>query len=375
MYIVLIVFLSLLIFSCIVSILFRKKVDFYIVGFDSGFKFSEINLLWKLARETSVEDPNSLYWSTPALTQSITKIIEKSQKDGTEYSKEVQGFLSRLFAYRTQLDIEVANKRGILSTKDLTPQKITFILGNKGVFFSRIVGVGKQLIITLPVQKNVTLYDTSMFINKRVTVYLWRKKDANYVFDTTILGNGVFLGKPVLYLAHADTLFRAQKRKSVRSECQIYGQLFIVQDEGDSANRDIDVNLGYRCLIEDISESGALIRIGGKCAKNSNIKLQFQIDYRLVVMNGYVCNVEYNEKLGQSRLHFVCKQIEEPMKNIVLSYVYKTLPKNEKAVFDAMVQSEMATKSDDALQEAVNQIEGGVAPVPFENEEEEEEAE
>ena len=66
------------------------------------------------------------------------------------------------------------------------------------------------------------------------------------------------------------------------------------------------------------------------------LKIQFQIDNRLVVMFGIVRTVEYNEELGQSRLHFECIHIEEAMKNIVLSYVYNILPESEREIYDAI---------------------------------------
>ena len=53
-------------------------------------------------------------------------------------------------------------------------------------------------------------------------------------------------------------------------------------------------------------------------------------------MFGIVRTVEYNEELGQSRLHFECIHIEEAMKNIVLSYVYNILPENEREIYDAI---------------------------------------
>ena len=57
----------------------------------------------------------------------------------------------------------------------------------------------------------------------------------------------------------------------------------------------IETHNGFRCLIEDISEAGALIRIGGKGVQNVKIKLQFNIQNKLILMVGVVRTVEYNE--------------------------------------------------------------------------------
>lgn len=183
------------------------------------------------------------------------------------------------------------------------------------------------------------------WVGKVINVYFWRKGDAQYVFDTAVMQTGIYLGKSTLYIKHSYNLTRTQKRRSVRAKCEIYANLFFVK-KSDNNEQIIESKNGFRCLLEDISESGALIKIGGKGRENIKIKLQFSIQNKLIIMNGIVRKVEYNIEKNQSLLHFECTQIEQSMKNEILAYVYNMLPENEKEVLEALKQSEDDSKND-----------------------------
>ena len=119
----------------------------------------------------------------------------------------------------------------------------------------------------------------------------------------------------------------------------------------------VETKPGYKCIIEDISEKGALIRIGGKGVPNIQIRLQFQLQNKLVVMFGVIRTVEYNEELKQSRLHFECIHLDDIMRNHVLSYVYNILPQSEKEIFDALSYTDEDEKADAESKEDENQNE------------------
>ena len=96
---------------------------------------------------------------------------------------------------------------------------------------------------------------------------------------------------------------------------------------------------------EDISEDGALIKIGGKGVSNLRIKLQFTIGESFIVMSGLVRGVEFDEEKNQSKLHFECTHIETPMKNAILSYVYNVIPDEEREIIQAMDLAEKDEKN------------------------------
>ena len=263
-----------------------------------------------------------------------------------ENDPKIQKFVEKLYNYRTKVELDPKNSHSMKSTKSLkSGQKIRIVLKGFGVFSSKVVNAGRDLVISLPLQKNVILLSATEWVGKSVSVYLQRAGDAGYVFDTIVKDAGAFNGASVLQLEHTENLIRSQKRKSVRCACNIIGQLYIVNSETMSQTA-IETSSGLKCLIEDLSEDGALIRIGGKGQKNIKIKIQFQLGEEYIVMFGVVRAVEYNQNSNQSRLHFECVTLPQKMKNEILTYVYNVIPQEEKDAFEAMSQAESDASSE-----------------------------
>ncbi len=342
---------------------FKPRINFFITGLDSGFSFSEISLLWNAAELCNLEQPTSLFFSMASLTKCMTQISNMTSADN---SQKNQVLMSKLFNYRTKIQNEADDKKGMTTTHSLDKgQTLRIIWPGKGVFTSEIVGNGNQLVINVPRQKNLIPYSAEDWVGKVISIYLWRKGDARYVFDTTVTQAGLFLGKSALFIKHSANLTRTQKRKAVRLKCQIYGMLYIIKKDTVEVNA-IETQNGYRCLIEDISECGALIRIGGKGAQNVRIKLQFNIQNKLILMVGIVRTVEFNEEQNQSLLHFECTHIETSMRNEVLKFVYNMLPQSEKEVLEALEQTETDEKDalDTATPDATGDATADAKPVP-----------
>jgi c-di-GMP-binding flagellar brake protein YcgR len=331
------------------SQIYRDKVKFFLTGLDSKFSFSEIRLLWKTAKVCNLEQPQLLYWSLPSLTKCLSEIKSNADKNNKVYSSDTQRLLSKLYAYRTSIEKEADKKKGIESTRALGgEQQLRIVLPGKGVFSSRIVNNGRELTISMPVQKGKIPVEGKDWLGKVINVYLWRKSDARYVFDTIVQGEGLFLGKPSLYLRQTDKLLRTQKRSSIRAKCRIYASLFIIKEKVIDYTI-VETKAGYRCLIEDISEAGAMVRIGGQGVPNIQIKLQFVLEEKLIIMFGIVRTIEYNKTINQSRLHFECIHIEPHMKNEILSFVYNIMPQEEKEIYDAIsLTNEDQSESGDA---------------------------
>lgn len=356
------ILISIIIF-CLVLLLFgalytafKTRFTFFINGLDAGFSFPDLFLLWEVANMCNLEQPLQLFWSINALDKCMAQITNQAEENGEEPSPKTQKLISKLFDYRTKIQNESDDKKGLSSTKTLDRgQRIRVLLPGKGVFASEITGNGSQLVISVPRQKDMIPITSEEWVNKVVSVYLWRKGDARYVFDTVVTQSGLYIGKPSLFLKHSTELVRTQKRKAVRAKCQIYGKIFIITKPLTDYSA-IETQNGYKCLIEDISESGAQIRIGGKGAENVQIQLQFNIQNMLIVMYGIIRTVNYSEVEQQSLLHFECIHIEQGMRNEVLRYVYNLLPAREKEVLEAISQTEDdVDEADRAIIEAAAQ--------------------
>ena len=315
----------------------KNYLHFFITGLDSGFKPSQIIFLGKIASSTGLEDPTTLFWSVNSLDRCTAEIVRRAKATGTANDTDTQTLLSGLYSYRTKLEFEQAKKRrGVQSSRDIdVGQRIRVLLRGIGVFSSRVVrNTPKSLVIDFPT--SVKIPGTSIdWTNKPVSIYFWRHDDAGYVFDTVVIPDPVSAGKAIIHVAHADNLVRSQKRKSVRVRCSIYAQMYLVKP-GEVLESALEPEPGMKCLIEDLSEDGAMVLIGGKAAKGMQIKLQFMVHEVLIVMAGVIRAVEYNQDANQSRIHFECGALNPRMKNAVLTFVYNVLPEEEKEELDAI---------------------------------------
>ncbi len=315
----------------------KKGVQFIISGLDLGFKPGEIHFLRKIARTTDLEDPTALFWSLPVLDQCTAEIVQRARQTGTDTDESTQRLLSRLYAYRTKMELDHSRKKlGVESTRDmLINQKVRILLRGVGVFTSRVVrNTSRSLVLDYP--SNPSLQATSIpWVDKTISVYFWRHDDAGYVFDTTVIPDPVSDGKAVIHVSHTNDLVRSQKRKSIRAKCSINAQLYLVKPDQPLESA-LEPEPGMKCRIDDLSEDGAMVLIGGKAVKNMKIKIQFMVHGVLIVMAGIIRAVEYNEAANQSRIHFECDELNPRMKNAVLTFVYNVLPEEEKQELDAI---------------------------------------
>lgn len=342
MYILIAIFviIGIIILLTFLYSILKDKINFFITGFDSGFSIGDLFLLYKVAQLCNLEQPTSLFWSMPSLNRCIAQINTQASADGKKLSAQHQNLMTKLYNYRTKIQNQSDEKKGLSSTSSLDKgQILRIIFPGKGVFASKIIENGKQIVIDVPTQKGIITVPAEEWVGKVISIYLWRKGDARYVFDTTVTQSGLYIGKSSLFLNQSNNLVRTQKRKSVRVPCEIYGQLYIIRKQISNFT-EIETKSGYKCLILDISESGAMIKIGGKGVENIQIKLQFTIQKMIIVMFGIVRTVEYNEHENLSILHFECTHTEQAMKNEILSFVYNTLPENEKEILEAINQTD-----------------------------------
>lgn len=349
-----IIFLAIIIIVAGIYSVYKVKINFYITGLDSKFSLADLALLWKVSQICNLDNPTSLFYSLASLSKCMTMITSQAHAEGKDDDLKTQNLIGKLFEYRTKLQNESDEKKGLDSTINLDRnQKLRIILPGKGVFASEILNNGKELIVSVPRQKDLIPISAEDWVGKTINVYLWRKGDARYTFDTSVIGHGLFVGQSSISLKHTSNLLRTQKRKSVRAKCEIHAQLYIIK-EAEIDYDAIETKNGYKCIIQDISESGALIKIGGKGVANVQIKLQFTIKTSLIVMFGVVRTAEYNEQTNQSLLHFECIHIEKTMKNTVLQYVYNMMSDSEKEVYDAITLTDQDEEEDKNITETTN---------------------
>lgn len=344
---------------------FRSTCRLVVTGLESGFSIRQILVLGKIGKAAGLDDCSSLFWSSTALDKCTAELVRQTKAAGSDTDAGVQRLLSSLYAYRRKLDLEQARvKRGVVSTKDIPAgQSVRILLKGSGVFKSRVVA-NTPAYLKLEFPSSPHIFATEIdWLYKGVKVYFWRVDDAGYEFSSTVIPPKNDDGKAVIYLAHADNLMRVQMRKARRVKCSLPAQLYLMKD-GDVSPQ-IEVNPGMKCILEDLSENGAMILIGGKAVKGMRIKLQFLIQDTLVIMTGVSRGVRYDEGKNRSHVNFECERIDPRMRNAVLSFVYNALPDDEKHEMQAVKLSEEDSKLD-AAQKGGGTAEGdGAADGPF----------
>jgi hypothetical protein len=296
-------------------------VQFYARGKDAGFGLKEIELLRQVARKADLEDPASLFWSVNQLDQCMAALLRKARLTGVEQSKETQDFLAKLYAYRKKIEFDQPRyKKGITSSRNISElQPIRLLVAGVGVYESKVLtNTASGLTIIRPLGLN----QTSAFgwKGRRVAVYFYRKDDAGYVFDSTVFGEVPLRIGSGLQIAHSDSLFRTQKRRSVRTKTQISAYLYIMK--GEEPPEKIEIEPGLRCIIEDLSDTGYSVTIGGRAPAGVRLKAQFMLDGELIAMSGIVRSSDYSEETNRSLLHIEADPLTLATRNRIFAQVF-----------------------------------------------------
>ena len=332
MYILIIV---LLILALTIFILTRSKkekttgswVQFYSKGKDSGFSFKEIELLRRLAVRCNIDDPCSLFWSQKQLDTCIRSMVRGIRMSGEGDDQGTHDFLSKLYDYRKKIEMEKPQvKNGISSTRQISEgQPLRILITGIGVFKSHVVKVTSAYVtISRPINKKIS---NMTWDGRNMSVYFWREDDAGYVFDTEVEDEVFSKGISSLKFGHSDSLFRTQKRKSIRIKLHKAAFLYLLSDNDDPGK--IEIVPGLKCFLEDLSDCGCALTVGGKAVKDARVKVQFALDNSAICMSGTIRSVDFNEENNRSKLHIEADKLPIETRNHILGEVFGLLPDDD----------------------------------------------
>ena len=313
------------------SIQNREKsgwVTFFSQGKEAGFSLRETEIIRKLVSKMSLQDPSSIFTSQDVLDHCIKNFLRSLQLSGTLDNLENQDLLSKLYEYRKRIELEKTSvKRGISNSRQMVEgQDLRVLVQGSGVFKAQVVKNTTQYItITRPTSSKGA--PSFSWTGLKLSIYFWRSEDAGYVFDTEVLDEVFSKGLSSLKIAHKDNLFRTQKRKSVRVKIHKSAYLYLLLDD-DDANR-LEMNPGQKCFLEDLSDTGCAITIGGKADPGLRIKVQFALNNSPIVMGGTVRSVEFSEERNRSLLRVEADPLPIEIRNKILGEVFGMLPEEE----------------------------------------------
>jgi c-di-GMP-binding flagellar brake protein YcgR len=322
-------------------------VQFYAEGKDLGFSFKEIELLRRLAVKCSIDDPSVLFWSQVQLDSCIRSLIQSLRLSGNEQDENVQDFLAKLYDYRKKLEFDKPKiKGGLMSTRQITEsQSLRILVSGVGVFQSHLIKNTSQY-ITIARPKGSVVPQNFSWSGQQMAVYFWRNDDAGYVFDSEVVDEVYSRGHPALKISHSETLFRTQKRKSVRMKTRKAAFLYLL---GGSETSDvIETVPGLKCLLNDISDTGCSVTIGGKANAEMRVKIQFVLKTAPMILCGVVRSADYDGETNRSVLHIEADLLPRETRNEILGEIFG-MQENEESLPSRILETDFENPENELI--------------------------
>ena len=333
----LIVLLSVLVLILLVAVLASALrgakryswAEYYVRAREAGMSLSEARQLRDAAVLAGLSDPTNVLWSPRDMDKAIAVLGNALKREGRDRSREGVLLMDKVYALRKGIEFEQPRfKYGIRSSRQIgAGQRLRVLVHGVGVFGSTVIdNHARFIVVSYPIGSR--LPKGWVWKGKKVSIYFWRREDAGYVFDSYVIDDLRIRSIPVLQVSHSEALLRTQKRKSVRARSKISAYLYLLKRIEGAYEKPESVP-GLRALVQDLSEDGAAVAIGGKARPGLQVKLQFGLDERSVVMSGTVRSVDFDADANRSVLHVEAVTPSPRMRNAIRSFVYNIREEEE----------------------------------------------
>jgi len=303
-------------------------VQFYTKGKEAGFTIKDMEQIRQTAVSCNIKEPASIFKSHKQFEIIIRSLVNSVRMSGEINELQVQDFLSRIFDYCKKIEIEASdNENRITSSRQISEgQALKILVQGTGVFKSEVIkNFGNYLTISRPVNSKMTA--SMQWHGLKISVYFWREDDAGYVFDTDVIDEVFSKGISSLKVEHNDSLFRTQKRKSLRIKFVKEAFLYMV-NEIDNPHR-LEKSAGLRCLLDDISDTGCAFMVNGQATAGLRLKVQFSLNKIPICIPGTVRSVEYNNEANVSLVHMEADVLPIWTRNHILCEVFNLMPEDD----------------------------------------------
>jgi c-di-GMP-binding flagellar brake protein YcgR len=301
--------------------LYVSLLQFRAQGKAAGFSSAEIKLLKTMVEQSGRINPLSLFQSTELIDQCIRSLVRSERIAGNKDPVR-QNLVERLYEYRKQIEIE-APKQKTLSSREIEAGQNLRVVADSVIYQSQVIKNTEQHILaTRPVNPNMR--STPVWQGRNVSIYFWKEGDAGYVFDSDILGEALFKGAMAIQIGHTNNLFRSQKRRSPRVKVHKSTYLYLLND---AVSVDaLETKPGLKCFVEDISDTGCAVTVGGRASKGLRVKLQFELNKKPFCMSGTVRSVGYNGETNRSLLHIEADPLSQEARNAIFAEMFDVMP-------------------------------------------------
>jgi hypothetical protein len=130
-----------------------------------------------------------------------------------------------------------------------------------------------------------------------------------------------------LKINHSDSLFRTQKRKSIRIKLHKAAFLYLARENETPGKTEMIP--GLKCFLEDLSDTGCAVAVGGRAEAGLRVKVQFALDNTAICMLGTVRSVDFREDANRSILHVEADPLPIDARNQILGEMFGMLPEDD----------------------------------------------
>ncbi|MDR2467636.1 MAG: PilZ domain-containing protein [Spirochaetaceae bacterium] len=293
-------------------------------GKEAGFSTAEIKTLRQLAARTGMEHPGALFWSRVQFDGCIKALVRDLRSHRTFDTAENQAFLHRVFEVRKRIEVESRKKKlGITTSRNIEVlQPIQVVVSGAGVFQSKVLENGfNYMKIARP--NSTALPINFEWKGKDIIVYFARKEDGNYAFESVVLEEFISEQESalesILTIKQNDVIQRTQFRVSMRAKTHrpafLYPAGQAVETDGP------EVISRVKCFLEDISDSGCAVAIGGTAPAGLKVVVQFALDNMPVSISGTVRASIFDAKNNSSILHIQADLLPQNVQNLIMCIV------------------------------------------------------
>jgi len=303
-------------------------IQFFAKGKEAGFTIKDMEQLRRLVSSCKIADPISIFKSKKQFELIVRAMVNNVKLSGESDDPAVQLFLSKLFDYFKKIEMAaVETKTRITTSRQISEgQTLRVLVAGTGVYKSEVVkNTGNYLTISRP--QNSKASSAMQWNGVKISVYFWREDDAGYVFDSDVIDEVFSKGISSLKVEHNDSLFRTQKRKSLRIKFQKAAFLYLLNDLENPHK--LETTAGLRCMLEDISDAGCAFRVNGQATSGLRFKVQFLLNRIPICIPATVRSVDYFQETNTSLVHMEADPLPVGTRNHILCEVFNMLPDDD----------------------------------------------
>jgi c-di-GMP-binding flagellar brake protein YcgR len=264
-------------------------------------------------------DPIAVFTSRDRLDTCIKRLANEAGH--SRNGKISQEFLFKLYDYRKKLEIVASSERKAFSNTCQLKAGQSLQISADGIvdFGSQIIkNASNYMTVSRPVNDQTS--SVKDWRGLEISVSFWADGDAGYAFDTTVHDEVYSLGIYSLKIAHSFSLSRVQQRKSIRTKVNVPAFLYLVR-EGEPFHK-VESVPGVRCMLEDLSDTGYALTVGGSAENGLRIKVQFELNGAAVCMSGTVRSMVYRADTDRSILRVEADSMPIRVRNQIMGKIF-----------------------------------------------------